>query len=114
MQTQMQAERVQAELMQAGWTEVPSAEEFLGRFGDAIDDRVAEVVHEILDERDALRPRARPRPGLAALALLLATGATVLLRHSALAAGAVWLSVATIYLVSAAATARLAARRRWR
>jgi len=88
---------VQSELMQA---RMPSAEEFLGHYEDAIDDRVAEVVAEILDERDALRPRARPRPGLAALTLLLATGATIVLRHSPLAAAAVWLAVAVVYLVA--------------
>jgi hypothetical protein len=92
MQTQTQAQA-------AAPVQVPSAEEFLGRYGDLIDDRVAEVVEEILAERDAARPRVRPRPGLTALALLLATGATVLLRHDTLAAAAVWLSVAVIYLV---------------
>src|SRR5580658_6170491 len=69
-----------------------SAEEFLCRFGDAIDDRVAEV----LDERDALRPRPRPRPraGFAVVALLPAMTATILLRHEAAAVCAVWLSAA--------------------
>src|SRR5580700_12003978 len=54
-----------------------SAEEFLCRFGDAIDDRVA----EILDERDALCPRPRPRASFAVVALLPAMTATILLRH---------------------------------
>jgi len=64
-----------------------SAGEFLYRFGDAIDDRVA----EILDERDALRPR---RASLAVVALLPAMTATILLRHEAAAVCAVWLSAA--------------------
>ena len=67
-----------------------SAEEFLCRFGDAIDDRVA----EILDERDALRPRPRPRASFAVIALLPAMTATILLRHEAAAVCAVWLSAA--------------------
>jgi hypothetical protein len=67
-----------------------SAEEFLCRFGDAIDDRVA----EILDERDALCPRPRPRAGFAVVALLPAMTATILLRHEAAAVCAVWLSAA--------------------
>ena len=71
-----------------------SAEEFLGRFEDAIDDRVA----DILDERDALRARARPRPGFAAIALSLAVIATILLRHTPVAACAVWLSTAIVCL----------------
>jgi hypothetical protein len=71
-----------------------SAEEFLCRFGDAIDDRVA----EILDERDALRPRQRPRASLAVVALLPAMCATILLRHEAAAVCAVWLSAAVACL----------------
>lgn len=67
-----------------------SAGEFLYRFGDAIDDRVA----EILDERDALRPRLRPRASFAVVALLPAMTATILLRHEAAAVCAVWLSAA--------------------
>jgi hypothetical protein len=71
-----------------------SAEEYLCRFGDAIDDRVA----EILDERDALRPRARPRASFAVVALLPAVTATILLRHEAAAVCAVWLSAAVACL----------------
>ncbi len=73
-----------------------SAEEFMWRFGDAIDDRVA----EILDERDALRlrPRLRPWPwrraSFAIVALLPTITATILLRHEAAAVCAVWLSAA--------------------
>ncbi len=77
---------------------VPSAEEFLWRFGDAIDDRVA----EILDERDTLRPRSRPSPGLAAIALLLAVAATLVLRHDAAAVCAVWLSTAAVCIAARA------------
>jgi hypothetical protein len=76
-----------------------SAEEFLWRFGDAIDDRVA----EILDERDAVRPRSRPYPGFAALALLLAVAATIVLRYEAAAVCAVWLSTAAICVAVRAA-----------
>jgi hypothetical protein len=71
-----------------------SAEEFLCRFGDAIDDRIA----EILDERDALRPRPWPRASFAVVALLPAITATILLRHEAAAVGAVWLSAAVAWL----------------
>jgi hypothetical protein len=78
--------------------QVPSADEFLWRFGDAIDDRVA----EILDERDTLRPRSRPSPGLAAIALLLAVAATLVLRHDVVAVCAVWLSTAAVCLAARA------------
>ncbi len=88
-------------------TQMPSTEELLDRFGDVIDDRVAEALDEILDERDALAPRWRLHPALAVLALLLAAAASALLRHSAPAVAAVWLSAATICLV-AARTARAA------
>lgn len=82
------------------WTagQMPSDEEFLWRFGDAIDDRVA----EILDERDTLRPRSRPSPGFAAIALLLAVAATIVLRHDAVAVCAVWLSTAAVCLAARA------------
>jgi hypothetical protein len=89
-------DRVSADQWQAGL--VPSAEEFLWRYGDAIDDRVA----EILDERDALRPRSRPSPGFAAIALLLAVAATLVLQHDAAAVCAVWLSTATICVAARA------------
>jgi hypothetical protein len=78
-----------------------SGDRFLCRFGDVIDDRVAEALDEILGERDALRPRWRLRPGLVALALLLAAGATVLVRHSVLAVSTVWLSTAAVCLAAA-------------
>jgi hypothetical protein len=78
-----------------------STDHFLCRFGDVIDDRVAEALDEILGERDALRPRWRLRPGLVALALLLAAGATVLMRHSVLAVSTVWLSTAAVCLAAA-------------
>lgn len=73
-----------------------SAKEFLCRFGDAIDDRVAEA----LDEREALRPRPRhrPRASFAVVALLPALTATILLRHEAAAVCAVWLSAAVACL----------------
>jgi hypothetical protein len=67
-----------------------SAEEFLWRFGDAIDDRVA----EILDEQETLRPRPWPRASFAVAALLPTITATILLRHEAAAVCAVWLSAA--------------------
>jgi hypothetical protein len=81
---------------QAG--EVPSAEEFVRRFGDAIDDRVA----EILDERDTLRPRSRPSRGFATIALLLAVAMTLVLRNDAAAVCAVWLSTAAVCLAARA------------
>src|ERR1700683_5210224 len=71
-----------------------SAGEVLCRFGDAIDDRVA----GILDERDTLRLRPRPRAGFAVVALLPAMTATILLRHEAAAVCAVWLSAAVACL----------------
>jgi fatty acid desaturase len=85
-----------------------SADEFLSRFGDVIDDRVVEVLDEVLDERDQRRPRPRFRLALAVLALILAVAASVLLRRSVLAVCTVWPSAAVIYL----AAAQLAGARR--
>jgi hypothetical protein len=75
---------------------------FLSRYGDAIDDRVAEMVDELLGERDAQpRPR-RLRPALAALGLVLALAATVVLRHDVAAVCTVWPSAAVTYVAAAA------------
>ena len=64
--------------------------EFLSRFGDAIDDRVAEILDELLDERNATHPHRRLPQILGTLTLILALAASVLLRHSALAAWTIW------------------------
>lgn len=80
---------------------VQSAGEFLFRFGDVIDDRVAELLDELLEKRD-VRPPHRPlRLQLAALGLLFALAATAVLRHHLLAACAIWPSVASVYVVAA-------------
>ncbi|MGD0246641.1 MAG: hypothetical protein ABSB59_40805 [Streptosporangiaceae bacterium] len=65
-------------------TETPplSDEEFLARFGDAIDDRVAEILDELLDERNLLRRRPHP-PWLLDLTIVaLAVLAATVLLHS--------------------------------
>jgi hypothetical protein len=49
-----------------------SDEEFLARFGDAIDDRVAEVMDELLDERNLVRRLPRLPQLLALTSLVLA------------------------------------------
>ena len=78
----------------------------LGRLGDEIDDRVAEVLPEILGE---YRAAGRPRPNLAlaAFGLLAGLAATFVLRDSVVAVCVAWLSVAAVCLAAA-----LAGRRR--
>jgi hypothetical protein len=79
------------------------ADEFWARFGDAIDDRVAELLDDLLDEREAARP---PRPGRRALAAFGAaiTAAAVLasiaLRRSEIAVCAVWALMGIACLVA--------------
>src|ERR1700722_18032354 len=81
---------------------VRSEEEFLCRFGDAIDDRVAETPDEPLQERNATRPRRRLPQVLGTVGLiLLALITSVLLRHNALAAWTIWPATVTICLVMA-------------
>lgn len=84
----------------------PTGEEFLGRLGDEIDDRVAEVLPEILGEH---RPPGRPGPSLtlAAFGLLAGLAATFMLRDSMVAVCVAWLSAAVVCLAAA-----LAGRRR--
>jgi hypothetical protein len=82
-----------------------SDEEFLARFGDAIDDRIAEIVDELLDERDAGRRHRPARCISAASVVLAALVASVLLQHSPVV-WTIWPSAAAISLV-AAWTARI-------
>ncbi len=87
-----------------GWAD-PAAGEFLGRLGDEIDDRVAEVLPEILGEQLGRRPG--PNLLLAAFGLLAGLAATLMLRDSVVAVCVVWPSAAVVCLAAA-----LAGRRR--
>ncbi len=78
---------------------VQTDEAFLSRFGDVIDDRIAETLDELLDERNAARPPRRLPHLLLTVSLTLALTASVLLRHNPLAAWTIWPSTATICLV---------------
>ena len=72
--------------------------------GDALDDRIAEILDEMLAERDAERPHHRLPRVLAIFSLLLALGVSILLRHNPLAAGTIWPATATVCLAVAWAT----------
>ncbi len=74
--------------------------EFLDRFGDEIDDRVAEVVDEMLGQRRAPRPGLPARVALAGAILLPALAASVLLRQDVVAAATIWPAAAVIYLAA--------------
>jgi hypothetical protein len=78
-----------------------SGEEFLSRFGDAIDDRIAETLDELLEDRNAARPRRRLPQVLGTVGLILALITSVLLRHNAVAAWTIWLATVTICFVIA-------------
>jgi hypothetical protein len=73
-----------------------SGEEFLSRFGDVIDDRIAEILDELLDERNATQAHRRLPQVLGTVTLILALTASVVLRHSALAAWTIWPATAAI------------------
>jgi hypothetical protein len=88
-----------------GQDRVDPAAEFLARLGDEIDDRVAEVLPEILREQRSRRPR--PSLALAAFGLLTALAATLALRDSVVSVCVVWPSAAAVCLAAA-----LAGRRR--
>jgi hypothetical protein len=81
-----------------------SDEEFLSRFGDAIDDRIAEILDELLEERNATRQHRRLPRVLGTVSLILALAASALLQHSAIAAWTIWPATAVICLVAAWAT----------
>ena len=65
---------------------------FMREYGDAIDDRVAEIAEDIIDEVVAARCRRRSRLPYALLAVV--AGLTILLRHNPLAVAAIWASAA--------------------
>jgi hypothetical protein len=70
------------------------------RFGDAIDDRIAEIVGELLEERNSARQH-RPGRYISAVSLILAAlAASALLRHSPIA-WTIWPSAAVISLATA-------------
>ena len=78
----------------------PADEEFLARFGDAIDDRVAEIVDELLEERDSGRQHRPGRYVSAASLILAALAATAILRNNPVA-WTVWPSAVVISLAAA-------------
>ncbi|MGH3247622.1 MAG: hypothetical protein ACRDOI_15640 [Trebonia sp.] len=78
-----------------------SEEEFLYQFGDAIDDRIAEILEELLEERNAGRPHQRLPRVLGTAGLILALITSVFLRHNASAAWTIWPVTAAICLVIA-------------
>jgi hypothetical protein len=80
---------------------VRSEEELLSRFGDVIDDRIAEILDELLEERNATHPRRRLPQVLGTVGLILALITSVLLQHNALAAWTIWPVTVTICLVIA-------------
>jgi hypothetical protein len=85
--------------------QLSSDQEFLTRFGDAIDDRIAEIVDELLDERDARRQRRPARYIGTASVVLAALVASVLIQHSPIV-WTIWPSAAAASL-AAAWTARM-------
>jgi len=58
-----------------------AGEEFLSRFGDAIDDRIAEILGDMLAEQDAARRRLRLPFMLTMVSLVLAAFAVGALLH---------------------------------
>jgi hypothetical protein len=78
-----------------------SCDEFLSRFGDAIDDRVAELLPEILREQETSLRRPRLSPWLVVAGLLIALAATIVLHRSVLAVCVVWAATAVACLAAA-------------
>jgi hypothetical protein len=89
----------------------PSDEEFLSRFGDVIDDRIAEILDELLAEREAPRQHWRLPYLVGAVGLILAAlAASILLRHTPVA-WLIWAATTLVCLATALvcfATARAA------
>jgi hypothetical protein len=76
-------------------------EEFLDRFGDAIDDRIAETVDDLLDQRRAAgRHRRLPQMLVCVSPVLAALAASVLL-HGSPAVWTVWPAAAVMCVTGA-------------
>jgi hypothetical protein len=80
---------------------LPSDEEFLSRFGDTIDDRVAEILDELLTERSSARPHWRLHYLLGGISLILAAVAVSILAWLSAAAWMIWPATAVVCLATA-------------
>ncbi len=81
--------------------DIQDNDELPSRLADAIDDRIAEILNELLDERIAMQPHRRLLHAPGGLILVLALAASTLLWHSTLAAWTIWPSTATVCLAIA-------------
>ena len=82
-----------------------SDEEFLVRFGDAIDDRIAEILDELLDERKLVRRHPRLPQLLGLTSLVLAALAASILLYASPFTWTIWLAT-TVICIAAAWTIR--------
>jgi hypothetical protein len=92
----------------------PSDEEFLSRFGDTIDDRIAETLDEMLTERISVRQHGRLPLLLGAGSLILAALAVSLLLQRSPIAWLIWPAVAIVCLATAWTSSTSARRGRSR
>ena len=81
--------------------DVQDNDELPSRLADVIDDRIAEILNELLDERAAMQPQRRLLRALGVLILVLALGASTLLGSSTPAAWMIWASAATVCIAVA-------------
>jgi hypothetical protein len=91
---------------------LPSDEEFLRRFGDTIDDRIAEILDELLTERSSARRHWRPSYLLGAISLILAAVAVSVLAWHTPVAWLIWPATAVACLATAWASSGWAFRGR--
>jgi hypothetical protein len=75
---------------------LPSDEEFLSRFGDTIDDRIAEILDELLTERSSARRHQRLPYLLGAVSVILAALAVSVIPRSSPIVWLIWPSTAIV------------------
>lgn len=78
----------------------PSSDDFLARYGDVLDDRVAEYVEELLEQRAARHHHHHTTLILLGLLGAVLT-ATILLRDTPAAVAVVWVAATPMYAIGA-------------
>jgi hypothetical protein len=80
---------------------IPGDGDLPPRLADAIDDRIAEILNDLLDELAAMRPQRRLLRALGVLIMVFALAACTLLWHGTATAWTIWACTASVCIAAA-------------